>query len=60
MNYSYVLTAQQRGSGAVTAHLDVSSLGVEQNMGVGHQKGWVHQRLHWQLSMQPEPLLYLS
>ena len=52
--------AQQSSSGTVAAHLDVSSLGVEQDVGVGNQKGRVHQRLHWQLSMQPEPLLYLS
>ena len=45
---------------AVTAHLDVTPLRVEQDMGVGHQQSRVHEGFHWQLCMQPEPLLYLS
>ena len=45
---------------AVSAHLDVTPLRVEQYMGVGHQQSRVHEGFHWQLCMQPEPLLYLT
>ena len=42
-----------------STHLDVSPLGVEKDVSVGHQQRWVHESLHRQLSMQPEPLLHL-
>ena len=40
-------------------HLDVSPLGVEQDVCVGYQQRRIHESVHRHVSMQPEPLVHL-